>query len=62
MKSVMWNIKAPENAYCITCTAKATKMIVIGKEYKHALAADQFFICDECAEKLAKKLQEESKE
>lgn len=62
MKSVIWNVKAPRGSFCIICTARATKMIVMGKQYGHALDAEQFYICEECAEKLANKLREEAEE
>lgn len=55
MKSVI-SVSRPSRAFCVCCTRKATKMVLIGQEAEHRLNAVQFYLCDECAEKLARRL------
>lgn len=56
MKTVI-RVVAHESRYCDACTQKATRHIVIGKEREHYINAASIFLCEDCAKKLAQKLE-----
>ena len=56
MKSAIAVNKAPKSALCLSCTRRATISIMIGKVYTHSLSAKDFYLCDECANKLIRRV------
>ena len=56
MRTVVRVNKAGKSRWCEACTQKATRHVVIGRSGEHFLNAASFYLCDDCAAKLARKL------